>query len=57
MPEEGEDGGTGSEPGSARLELTFLVRGRDGNGLHSSQGMDRGFGFPDALGGESLELL
>jgi Uncharacterised nucleotidyltransferase len=30
-PEEDEDGGTGYERGGVRLELTFLVRGDDGN--------------------------
>ena len=30
-PEEDEDGGTGYEQGAVRLELTYLVRGEDGD--------------------------
>ncbi len=56
MPEEAEDGDAGSEPGSARLEPTFLVRGERLERLHSSQGWT-GVWFPDALGRESLELF
>ena len=56
VPSEDDDGGTGYEKGDVRLELTYLVRDRNGSVFTPLRG-GRAAWSPDALGDDVRELL